>query len=178
KEEYTASDETIFTQTYYELPAQEHAQALTEKWERLRAVRSLVQKQLEDVRVSGAIGSSLQAEVDLYADGGLYDELSSLGDDVKFVMIVSRCDVHNMDNPDVEARSASFSKDSADIQGDVANLYGTSTKAKLHVKASTHEKCERCWHYRADVGAHAAHPGICGRCVSNQFGDGEMRSFA
>ena len=184
KEEYAASDETIFTQTYYTLPAPEHAQALTEKWERLRAVRSLVQKQLEDVRVSGAIGSSLQAEVDLYADGGFYDELSSLGDDLKFVMIVSRCDVHNLDHPDVEARSASFSKDPADIQKqesfarDVANIYGTSTRAKLHVKASTHEKCERCWHYRADVGADAAHPGICGRCVSNAFGDGEARPFA
>jgi isoleucyl-tRNA synthetase len=43
---------------------------------------------------------------------------------------------------------------------------------------SPHPKCERCWHYRADVGADAAHPGLCGRCVANLFGAGEPRRFA
>jgi len=46
------------------------------------------------------------------------------------------------------------------------------------VNASTHAKCPRCWHYRDDVGADAAHPGICGRCVSNLHGPGEPRSYA
>ncbi|PIV87426.1 MAG: hypothetical protein COW48_11525, partial [Hydrogenophilales bacterium CG17_big_fil_post_rev_8_21_14_2_50_63_12] len=40
------------------------------------------------------------------------------------------------------------------------------------------EKCERCWHYRADVGAAAEHPGLCGRCVSNLYGEGEAREHA
>jgi isoleucyl-tRNA synthetase len=26
-------------------------------------------------------------------------------------------------------------------------------------------KCERCWHWETDVGSHAAHPTLCGRCV-------------
>ena len=39
-------------------------------------------------------------------------------------------------------------------------------------------KCERCWHWRADVGHDPAHPTICGRCTSNLFGAGEARSFA
>ena len=43
---------------------------------------------------------------------------------------------------------------------------------------SPHRKCERCWHYRADVGADPAHPTICGRCVSNLHGAGETRRFA
>ena len=41
--------------------------------------------------------------------------------------------------------------------------------------ASPHAKCGRCWHHRADVGAHAAHPTLCGRCVSNIEGPGEQR---
>ncbi len=27
-------------------------------------------------------------------------------------------------------------------------------------------KCERCWHWETDVGAHPAHPALCGRCVA------------
>jgi hypothetical protein len=34
-------------------------------------------------------------------------------------------------------------------------------------------KCERCWHYRDDVGLDIAHPTLCGRCTSNLFGSGE-----
>ena len=49
----------------------------------------------------------------------------------------------------------------------------------LDATASSHEKCERCWHYRDDVGgADTAHPGLCGRCVSNLHGDGEARQHA
>jgi isoleucyl-tRNA synthetase len=46
------------------------------------------------------------------------------------------------------------------------------------VTATKEAKCERCWHWRADVGAEPAHPTLCGRCVSNLFGAGEPRSVA
>ncbi|MBV8273606.1 MAG: hypothetical protein JO067_15170, partial [Cupriavidus sp.] len=46
------------------------------------------------------------------------------------------------------------------------------------VTPSQHAKCERCWHYRADVGHNPEHPMICGRCDSNLFGAGEHRSHA
>jgi len=53
----------------------------------------------------------------------------------------------------------------------------------VEVRPSAHAKCERCWHYRADVikdgaGADAAHAGLCGRCVSNLYGAGEPRAHA
>jgi isoleucyl-tRNA synthetase len=46
------------------------------------------------------------------------------------------------------------------------------------VTPSTATKCERCWHYRDDVGTDAEHPTLCGRCVSNLFGAGETREVA
>jgi isoleucyl-tRNA synthetase len=49
---------------------------------------------------------------------------------------------------------------------------------RILVIASGHAKCERCWHYREDVGADPAHPQLCGRCVGNLFGDGEARQHA
>jgi isoleucyl-tRNA synthetase len=48
----------------------------------------------------------------------------------------------------------------------------------IAVTPSSATKCERCWHYRDDVGQHAAHPTVCGRCVSNLDGAGEVRHIA
>ncbi len=49
---------------------------------------------------------------------------------------------------------------------------------RLVAAASKEEKCERCWHRRADVGANERHPTLCGRCVINVDGPGEERRFA
>ena len=54
----------------------------------------------------------------------------------------------------------------------------TSGPEAIRAAPSKHAKCERCWHWRADVGADPKHPGICGRCVANLFGAGEPRRFA
>jgi isoleucyl-tRNA synthetase len=101
--------------------------------------------------VSGAIGSSLQAELAIKAAGDKYKLLASLGEDLKFVFITS-------DAQAVEVAS--------------------EAEEAIAVTASEAAKCERCWHYRRDVGQHAEHAGLCGRCYSNLFGSGEQRAFA
>jgi isoleucyl-tRNA synthetase len=150
-EAYQASDETIFTQTYWELPAIADGAALLDKFAKLREVRAAVTKQLEEVRASGAIGSSLQAELAVKAAGDKYDALASLDDDLKFVFITSQASVEKAADAAQEA---------------------------VTVTPSTFDKCERCWHYRRDVGHDPAHPGLCARCTSNLFGSGEPRRFA
>ena len=151
KTTYHESGETIFTRTFYTLPAITGADALVEKYASLREIRALVQKELEALRVSGAIGSSLQAEVAIHASGDKLSLLQQLGDDLKFVLITSAAQVVPV---------------------------ASSADEKILVTASAHKKCERCWHYRADVGEHAEHSGLCGRCVSNLFGQGERRRAA
>ncbi|HEY8026501.1 MAG TPA: isoleucine--tRNA ligase [Burkholderiaceae bacterium] len=186
KEAYAASSETIFTQTFYALPQSEDSAALMEKWELIRKVRgNILMKMLEDKREKAEIGSPLQAEIDIYASGRAYDVLRSLGEDLKFVPIVSRCDLFNMDDDAVLGQYNALNKTVEEIayQREFAQLkaeeiFGEAVKFGAFVRASIHEKCERCWHYRADVGADATHPGICGRCVSNQFGKGEARKLA
>jgi isoleucyl-tRNA synthetase len=148
---FAASDETIFTQTYYTLPTVDGAPELLAKYGTLREVRAEVTRELEEVRGAGGIGSSLQAEVALKAHGGRYEALSGLADDLKFVLITSAATVSEV---------------------------ATAGEESVTVTPSAYRKCERCWHYRADVGATAEHPGLCGRCVSNLFGAGEKRSFA
>jgi isoleucyl-tRNA synthetase len=150
-EGYAESDETIFTQTYYALPEIADAASLLARFAALREVRTSVTKQLEEVRVAGGIGSSLQAEIEIKASGDKFALLNSLGDDLKFVFITSQAKVTQV---------------------------GSEAEEGVTVTPSAYQKCERCWHYRADVGAHADHPGICGRCVSNLFGKGEARKYA
>ncbi|HEU5437575.1 MAG TPA: isoleucine--tRNA ligase [Telluria sp.] len=148
---YADSDETIFTQTYWTLPQVPDGAALLEKYSALRAVRADVTKQLEELRTSGAIGSSLQAELTIKAAADKYKLLNSLDDDLKFVFITSE-----------------------------ANAVEVASEAEeaIAVVASDAQKCERCWHYRRDVGHNHEHAGLCGRCVSNLFGAGEQRRFA
>jgi isoleucyl-tRNA synthetase len=148
---FAASDETIFTQTWWTLPSVPEAEALLAKYTQLRAVRADVTKQLEELRTSGAIGSSLQAEVTIQAAPEKFKLLASLDDDLKFVFITSQAQA-------VEVAS--------------------EAEETVAVHASLDAKCERCWHYRADTGSHADHPGLCARCVSNLFGAGERRRFA
>jgi isoleucyl-tRNA synthetase len=147
----TGHTDTIFPSTYYTLPGVDEADDLLQKWHTLREVRAEVTKQLEAVRVEGAIGSSLQAEVNIQAGGPVLAALQSLGDDLRFVLLTS-------------AATVTHAPEAGDLLVTVA--------------ASEHAKCERCWHYRADVGQNPDHPTLCGRCDSNLFGAGEHRSHA
>jgi isoleucyl-tRNA synthetase len=47
----------------------------------------------------------------------------------------------------------------------------------VSARVSDAAKCVRCWHRRDDVGSHAEHPELCGRCVSNVEGPGETRRW-
>ncbi len=146
---FTGKDDSVFMHTWYDLP--DTGTDVLARWDRLRELRSQTQKELEDVRAAGGIGSSLQAEVKITANGESGELLQSLGDDLRFVLITSKADV-----------------EMADADGGLT----------VEVTPSTHAKCERCWHYRADVGSDTEHPGICGRCTSNLFGSGEQRTYA
>jgi isoleucyl-tRNA synthetase len=142
-------DPTIFVRTWTDDLAQEAGtDELVAKWRRILAARASVQRELEAVRQSGAIGSSLQADVAITATAADYEALAALGNDLRFVTITSAATV---------------------ALGDVLTV---------RVTPSANPKCERCWHWRADVGADVAHPTLCGRCVSNLFGAGEPRQFA
>ncbi len=144
-------DASVFVGEWYALPEVSDAEQLAARWSELRTVRAEVQKRLEELRAAGTIGSSLQGEVIVQVSDALYQKLSILGDDLKFVLITS----------------------AAVLQG---GAHGNAII--VNASATKHEKCERCWHYRADVGSDANHPTICGRCVSNLYGSGEAREYA
>jgi isoleucyl-tRNA synthetase len=140
--------DSVFCHTLAALPEIESAEALLARWTELRRIRSEVQKVLEELRSAGKIGSSLAAQVEIHTDGERYALLSSLGDDLRFVWITSAAAVHESDRELISAMPSEY------------------------------PKCERCWHYRADVGADPGRPTLCGRCIANLCGAGEPRLFA
>jgi isoleucyl-tRNA synthetase len=147
------SSESIFMETYLDFPAQqpEHnasGQDLLSKWGRIREIRDLVNKEIEVLRAAGQVGSSLQAEVALTLAPADYALLASLDQDLKFVFITSALNIEAGD------------------------------ELSIKVKASEHTKCERCWHYRQEVGVDPSHPTLCSRCTSNLYGAGETRIHA
>ena len=142
-------DASIFCRVWVDaLPTLGNSIELSAKWARILAVRAAALKEIERLRIEGKVGSSLQAELAITAPVDDYAALASLGDDLRFVMITSAATLHNGD------------------------------QLEITVTPSAKPKCERCWHYRADVGADPAHPTLCGRCCANLFGAGEPRAFA
>ena len=157
--------DTVHTETWYtDLFALSDADAMDfEFWQQILETRTQVSKQLETLRTSGEIGSSLDAEIDLYCDGTLYKNLSLLEDELRFVLITSDARVHSISDSDDSATACELEEGS---------------KLAIKVAASHHQKCVRCWHHREDVGSHTEHPELCGRCVENVVGTGEVRKHA
>ncbi|MCS5586845.1 MAG: isoleucine--tRNA ligase [Gammaproteobacteria bacterium] len=150
------NDKSIFLQDWY--------QGLTSGYENdsietARQINPTIRKQMEGMRSDKVIGSSLDAEIDIYCSDEIYQSLSKLGDELRFVFITSYARIHPI----------------SEKKGDCIEA---GEGVMIKVSKSEHEKCVRCWHHRADVASHDEHPELCGRCVENIAGDGEQRAFA
>jgi isoleucyl-tRNA synthetase len=141
-----SEDRSVFEEIYHSLPAHGLADEALNGWGDLRQLRELANKKIEEKREAKEIGSSLAAELEIATSGPAHASLARLGDDLRFVFIVSSVKL-------VRAEGA---------------------PTTVVVRPSAYTKCERCWHYRADVDAQ----GLCGRCETNLHGAGEKRVYA
>ncbi|HRQ46621.1 MAG TPA: isoleucine--tRNA ligase [Rhodocyclaceae bacterium] len=144
-------DDSVMLHTWHELPVVAGEEDLCKRWSLIRESRAAVQKVLEDLRSAGSIGSSLQAEITIRASEDRFTALASLDQDLRFVMITSRAELVRV---------------------------GGESEEGIDAAPSSHGKCERCWHYREDVGSIAEHPTLCVRCHDNLHGHGESRRHA
>ena len=151
-----ASKESIFLQTWYEgLDGNFENRSI----EVARDINISLRKELEQMRRDKVIGSSLDAEVDIYCTDEVYNALLELKSELRFVFITSEASIHLIkDKP----------KDAVDVD----------EKLALRVKKSSYEKCVRCWHHRIEIGENKLHKDLCDRCIENVSGKGENRVFA
>lgn len=123
--------------------------ALAEKWQRILEVRGEVTKALELARQAKLIGNSLEASVELYAEGDVLALLEVMKDDLSTIFIVSQVKLHTgLTNAPADALRA------ADLP------------LAVMVLPARGAKCERCWMYSETVGTDAKHPTLCQRCVA------------
>ncbi len=155
------ADSVFLVEWYTQLWAMADDQLMgRDYWEQVTSVRDEVNRELENQRSQGNMRGSLDAEVTLYCSDSLLQLLSQLGEELRFVLITSEATLR----PLIEAPAAAAT-------GELDGL-------KVQVLSSEQEKCERCWHRRADVGSHSTHETLCGRCIENVDGAGEIRKFA
>ncbi len=154
--------DSIFLETWYSQLFELDADCSMDRafWDEIISVRSAVSKEIEQYRSKGEIGSSLNAEVELYCEEKYFNSLEMLASELHFVFLTSGATLFDDKQCPDDA-----------IQTEVEGI-------RLKVKVSEHEKCTRCWHQREDVGVNDEHPELCGRCVENVAGDGEVRQFA
>jgi len=141
--------ESVHLEDFPESDADRLDDALAARWERLRKVRGEGTRVLEVARREGAIRQSLEATITLYADDELAAFLAPHAADLATLFITSGADVKPLAEAPPEATGAE------EVKG-----------LKVAVAKAPGVKCERCWTWRTDVGASAAHPALCGRCVT------------
>lgn len=156
--------ESVFLETWYENLAELPEGGMDRAfWDQVIEVRECVARQIEKARNAGLIGSELEASVDLYCPPALKQTLDKLEDELRFVLITSYAQVHALED-----------------RPDDAGQETTDSGVELYVRVTPLEyaKCVRCWHRREDVGSNPQHPQLCGRCIENVDGAGEVRKYA
>ncbi len=157
------NEENILFEQWYNIPqVAENSQWTDKKWDAIREIRHANTKLLEQLRIAGEIGSSLDADVTIYVDGDKFNQLKDINDELRFVLITSAAKLLPISEKPEEAIECELEEGSVFIVAQVAKG----------------EKCIRCWHIREDVGSNATHPELCGRCIINVDGDGEQRDYA
>jgi isoleucyl-tRNA synthetase len=152
---------SVFLTEWYDLPTAKESDAMGDTfWSVCLAVRQDVNKAMEAERAQGNLRGSLDANVTLFATLELRQMLAMLDDELRFVLITSDAELADLADAPAQA-----------VAGELDGL-------KVVVTASEAEKCERCWHRRDDIGSVAEHPTLCGRCVTNVAGEGEVRHYA
>lgn len=142
-----SDEESVFLSRFPEVEERFLDDKLEERWKRFLSVRDEVNRSLEMARKDKLLGSSLEANVELYLSEDLYNLLSPYKDLLPSLFIVSN----------VSIRTDAGSPEESFVSGEVEGLSILIRKAKGR-------KCERCWNFSLDIGKDKEHPTICPRC--------------
>ena len=152
---YPVEETSVFQRGWPTAPDSWRDASVQEPMQQLRELRASVNKVLEDCRSRQELGASLEASVRLEAHSpSLQSALHWLNENGQ---------------PEVDGLRDWLLVSQLQIGGEPwAELLANhdDSVALIEVARARGTKCERCWHYESDVGQHADHPHLCGRCVS------------
>lgn len=153
--------QSVFASTWHQDWPTLKSTVSNDDWDLLLAVRTSVNKVLENLRIANIIGSPLDACVTLFADPSSTAKLQRFETELRFLLITSEVSI---------APISAAGVDAVQVESAQNHIFVSAC-------AATADKCIRCWHRREDVGRYPDHPEICERCVANVEGDGETRHY-
>ncbi|MGS0997615.1 isoleucine--tRNA ligase [Rhodanobacter sp. UC4451_H18] len=154
-------DSVLFETWYDGLASTQASPEQRRYWADLLAIRDGASRVLEGMRKAEQIGAALEAKLVVHADAALAARYADVADELRFFFITS-----------------DFTLAPLVPRGDDAmKVELEGGEAWVSASVSSAVKCVRCWHRREDVGSHAEHPELCGRCVDNVEGPGEDRRW-
>ena len=155
------SDSVLFETWYDGLVATQNSPEQRRYWADLLTIRDSASRVLEGMRKAEQIGAALEAKLAIHAGAAAVARYAPVADELRFFFITSEL---HLDLAGGQPADAVLTE----LEG--ADVWVSAT-------VSHAAKCVRCWHRRNDVGSHAEHPELCGRCVSNVEGPGETRRW-
>jgi isoleucyl-tRNA synthetase len=155
------ADSVLFETWYEGLVGCQGSPEQRRYWADLLAIRETASRVLEGMRKSEQIGAALEAKLVIHADAALQARYAESAEELRFFFITSELTL---------APLTPRPQDAAPVELQDADAW-------VSASVSTAAKCVRCWHRRDDVGSHADHPELCGRCVDNVEGPGEDRRW-
>ncbi|MBF0492122.1 MAG: isoleucine--tRNA ligase [Deltaproteobacteria bacterium] len=142
---FEGKTESVFWMPLEEAPAAWIQEELSLKYTKIRAIREEALKALELARKDKVIGSSLEAQVRLSAEGETLKLLKAYEKQWATLLIVSQAlVVYEIENPNHQNENLG--------------------ELQIQVVLAEGKKCERCWTYSTTVGKQAARPEVCDRC--------------
>jgi isoleucyl-tRNA synthetase len=154
-------DNYVFTSQWYPLHRLTENESITEQdWAIILQAKEAINKVIEEQRNLGNIKGSLEADIQIFADQHILNSLAKLDQELRFVTITSKAELAPIASANDQA------------------VESLMNGLKVAVVRSEANKCVRCWHFIDDVGSCDQHPEICGRCIENISGQGEVRHYA
>ena len=153
---YSVAETSVFERGWPSAPEQWRQSALEQPMNQILELRALVNRQLESCRSAAQLGASLEAQVQL-----------SLGEGSEATQAALSW-LENSAHPKVDNLADWLLVSALEIGGSSSEAVlaeASENGITVQIRKAAGQKCERCWHYESDIGEHAAHPTLCGRCV-------------
>ena len=154
---YAVSERSVFERGWPTAPDQWRRSELETPMARILELRALVNRQLESCRSGGALGASLEAQVQLELGEGAEATAAAL----QWLEGSAHPSVDNLADWLLVSALQQGGSAPAEVLAEASD-----GGVQVRIAKANGEKCERCWHYETDIGSHSAHPSLCGRCVT------------
>ena len=155
---------SVHLRLFPELPPSWRNDRLVERWQYIRALRTMITKALENVRQDKDLGSSLDAAPIIYVTPEAKKVLQSLDLDLNTIalqelMLTSAITIVERDQLPHDDPTIVTSSDDL---GNVDMMVGIGVK----YTPALGKKCQRCWKVLSEVGIKNEFPTLCQRCIN------------